>query len=280
MNMICQDTPGKNFESLVLLAPGQVLYQYILVFVAGKDINPSLYCKSDKTGSVRIMKFILSTQRQIVFVRVKADICYESFVARITNPRQRGGQNIPPKRYGLLKKNMHNFDDLVYRGTSFTLNALKEVNSKVIEELQTRGSTIAVEDLQMIQLQKAILAIGLFSLFDSILQEGLSCRSGFEEAKKILIQIGKFELHNRFEDFICAINVLKHGHGKSYNTLVSKSTSLPFRLKLPGESFFYEGDISEISTLIEVDDKFVLDSAELIELVSKEIRNEIPDYCL
>lgn len=175
---------------------------------------------------------------------------------------------------------MHSFDDLVYRGTSFTLNALEKVNFKVMEELQTSGSTIAVKNLQMIQLQKAILSIGMFSLFDSILQGGLSCRSGFEEAKKILIRIGKVELHDRFDDFICAINVLKHGHGKSYNALVSKSQSLPFRLKLPGENFFYEGDISEVSTLIEVDDKFVLNCAELIELVSKEIRREIPDYCL
>jgi hypothetical protein len=30
---------------------------------------------------------------------------------------------------------MHNFDELVYRGSVFTLNALEEVNSKVIEEL-------------------------------------------------------------------------------------------------------------------------------------------------
>jgi hypothetical protein len=175
---------------------------------------------------------------------------------------------------------MHNFDDLVYRGTSFTLRALKEVNSKVIEELQTSGSTIAVKNLQMIQLQKAILAIGMFSLFDSILQERLSCRNGFEEVKKRLIQTGKVELHNRFDDFVCAINVLKHGRGRSYNALVSKSESLPFRLKLPGEYFFDEGNVSEISTLIEVDDKFVLNCAELIELVSKEIRIEFPDYCL
>jgi len=74
---------------------------------------------------------------------------------------------------------MHNFDELVYRGAAFTLNALEEVNSKVIEVLQTSASTIAVKNLQMIQLQKAILAIGMFSLFDSILQEGLSCRNGF-----------------------------------------------------------------------------------------------------
>ncbi|MVN22484.1 hypothetical protein [Mucilaginibacter arboris] len=175
---------------------------------------------------------------------------------------------------------MHNFDELVYRGTVFTLNTLEDVNSKVIEELQVSASTIAVKNIQMIQLQKAILAIGMFSLFDSILQEGLSCRNGFEEAKNILVQKGKVELQNHFNNFICAINVLKHGRGRSYDTLVSKSESLPFKIKLPGENFFDEGDVSEISTLIEVDDKFVLNCAELIEHVSKEIRMEIPDYFL
>ena len=175
---------------------------------------------------------------------------------------------------------MHNFDELVYRGAAFTLNALEEVNSKVIEVLQTSASTIAVKNLQMIQLQKAILAIGMFSLFDSILQEGLSYRNGFEKVKKTLIQIGKVELHDRFDDFICAINILKHGQGRSYDTLVTKSGSLPFRIKLPGENFFYEGDVSEVSTLIQADDKFVLNCAELIEQVSKEMRNEFPNYCL
>jgi hypothetical protein len=169
---------------------------------------------------------------------------------------------------------MHNFDDLVYRSTSFTLNALEEANSKILDELQTRASTIAVKNLQMVQLQKAILATGMFSMFESILQEELSCRNGFEEAKNILIQKGKDELHARFVDFYYAINVLKHGKGKSYDALVAKFGSLPFRIKMPGENFFEEGDISEVSTLVEVDDQFVLNCAELIEQVSKEIRNE------
>lgn len=175
---------------------------------------------------------------------------------------------------------MHNFDELVYSGVLFTLRALEEVNSKVIEELQTSASTSSVKALQMIQLQKAILAIGMFSLFDSILQEELSCRNGFDEAKKILFQKGKIELHNRFDEFICAINVLKHGRGRSYDALVLKSRSLPFRIKLPEENFFFEGDVSEVSTLIEVDDNFVLNCAELIGQVSKEMRNESANYFL
>lgn len=173
---------------------------------------------------------------------------------------------------------MHNLDDLVYRSTAFTLNALEKANSNVIKTLNTSASTIAVKNLQMLQLQKAILAIGMFSLFDAILQEGLACRNGFEKAKKVLIQKGKVELHDRFDDFVCAINVLKHGRGRSYDVLVAKPESLPFRIKLPGESFFFEGDISEVSTLIEVDDKFVLNCAELIEQVSKVMRNEFTNY--
>ena len=173
---------------------------------------------------------------------------------------------------------MHLFDDLIYRTTVFTLNVLEETRTKVIEELQTGTSTIAVKNLQTIKLQKAIIAVGMFSLFESMLQDGLSCRNGFEEAKKILVQAGYINLKNRFEEFICAINVLKHGKGKSYNELITKSSTLPFKIKLIGEDFFDEGDVSEISTLIEVNDKFVLDCAELIENVSKEMRKERSDF--
>jgi len=175
---------------------------------------------------------------------------------------------------------MHRFSELVLRSTSFTLGSLKEVESKIIELLQTSGSTVLVKNLQMIQLQKAITAIGMFSLFESILQDGLTCKNGFDEAKSILNQSGNNDLNNRFENFIFAINVLKHGKGRSYNTLVAKSGMLSFKIKMPGEDYFDEGDVSEISTLIEVNDDFVLDCARLIEEVSEEIRKARPDFFL
>nr|WP_315166688.1 hypothetical protein [uncultured Flavobacterium sp.] len=168
---------------------------------------------------------------------------------------------------------MHRFEDLIYRSTSFTLGALEESNSKIIEALQTSGSTILVKNLQMIQLQKAIFAVGMFSMFDATLQNQLSCKNGFEGAKNVLKKKQNLELHDRFDQFICAINVLKHGEGRSYDALVSKSELLPFRIKLLGKNFFDEGDISEINTLIEVDDNFVLDCADLIDKVSNEISN-------
>lgn len=166
---------------------------------------------------------------------------------------------------------MHRFEDLIYRSTSFILGALEEINSKIVEELQTSGSTILVKNLQMIQLQKAIFAIGMFSMFDAVLQDQLSCRNGFEGAKNMLKKKQNLELHDRFDEFICAINVLKHGEGKSYDALLSKSELLPFKIKLQGENFFDEGDVSEIDTLIEVDDSFVLNCADLINKVSCEI---------
>ncbi|WP_245792600.1 hypothetical protein [Flavobacterium fryxellicola] len=126
----------------------------------------------------------------------------------------------------------------------------------------------------MIQLQKTVFAIGMFSMFDAILQDELTCRNGFESAKRILKEKKKLELHDHFDHFISAINVLKHGEGRSYDHLLSKIELLPFRIKLKDENFFDEGDVSEVNTLVEVDDNFVLNCANLIETVSHEIRNE------
>ena len=66
--------------------------------------------------------------------------------------------------------------------------------------------------------------------------------------------------------------------GRSYDTLVAKLSTLSFKIKMPGEDYFDEGDVSEISILIEVNDEFVLDCARLIEEVSEEIIKERPDF--
>ncbi len=130
----------------------------------------------------------------------------------------------------------------------------------------------------MVQLQKAILAVGMFSLFEALLQDGLSCSDGFRDAINILDSEGETDLKNRFSDQQLAINVLKHGRGRSYDALVAKGGALPFRVKLPEEAFFFEGDVSEISALIEVDDTFVLSCAEVIRDVSEAIRRARPDF--
>lgn len=130
----------------------------------------------------------------------------------------------------------------------------------------------------MIQLQKSIIAVGMFSLFEAKLQGGLSCSDGFREAADILDSEGEAVLKERFNDLRLAINVLKHGHGRSYDALVAKAGTLGFKIKLPGEESFCEGDVSEVSTLIEVDDTFVLNCAEVIHKVSEAIKRAHPKF--
>src|ERR1700753_1019315 len=97
---------------------------------------------------------------------------------------------------------MHSFADLVYRSTSFALSSLKQAEDEIIEALQTSGATRHVKNLQMIQLHRAVVAVGIFSLFESIVQDRLECRDGFVAARECLENAGEFELGNRFSLFV------------------------------------------------------------------------------
>jgi hypothetical protein len=71
-----------------------------------------------------------------------------------------------------------------------------------------------------------------------------------------------------------AINVLKHGRGRSYEHLLSKSAELEFKVKRPGESVFDEDEVSEVDTFIDVDDQFVRRCAALIQEITSFIRSK------
>lgn len=167
---------------------------------------------------------------------------------------------------------MHNFTELVDRCAKFTLAALSNAQEKTIHALHENAATTSVKTLQMVQLQKVITAIGMFSIFEAMLQDGLGGGDGLREAMNTLQQEGELALEERFGELQLAINVLKHGRGRSYEALIAKAGALPFRVKLPGEYFFCEGDVSEVSTLVEVDDAFVVRCAEVIHEVSAAMR--------
>ena len=163
---------------------------------------------------------------------------------------------------------MHEFNELVQRSTAFSLNALGAAQERAVDALQTSAATTLVKTLQMVQLQKAISAVGMFAMFDAILQDQLQCANGFRKAGELLEAQGDVALNEKFSDLQLAVNVLKHGKGRSYEALVKKAAYLSFRVKLPNEAFFNEGDVAEIATLVEVDDAFVLLCAEVIHEVS------------
>jgi hypothetical protein len=167
---------------------------------------------------------------------------------------------------------MHSFDDLLDRSISFSLHNLDALEAKIIIELQTSGATYLVKNLQMITMQRVILAVGILSIFEAYLQDQLDCTNGFEEARKLLKSAKELALEARFDQFIAAVNVLKHGRGRSYKALQSQIDSLPFRLKTADEELFSEGDVSEISTLVEIDSDFVQNCAHLIRDVTNVVQ--------
>jgi hypothetical protein len=142
---------------------------------------------------------------------------------------------------------MHSFADLVNRSTNFALVTLKQAEDEVLEALQTSGAIRHVKNLQMIQLHRAVIAVGIFSLFESIVQDRLECRDGVAAVRQCLEREGEVDLGNRFSLFVYAVNVVKHGRGRSYDTLAAMGPNLPFRIKRPGEDFFSEGDVSEVA---------------------------------
>jgi hypothetical protein len=66
---------------------------------------------------------------------------------------------------------MHSFPDLVIRSTNFALSSIKEAEDEIIGTLQTSAASRHVKNLQAIQLHRAVVAIGIFSLFESIVQD-------------------------------------------------------------------------------------------------------------
>ena len=95
---------------------------------------------------------------------------------------------------------MHPFNELIYSGTALSFSALEAASQMISESLEASAITQLVKALQMIQLQKAISAVGMFSIFDALLQRGLHCKDGLPEAMKVLAALGESALKDRFYD--------------------------------------------------------------------------------
>lgn len=173
---------------------------------------------------------------------------------------------------------MHQFTELAYRCTHFSLNAINDAYEKTAEELNETGATPPVKNLQALNLQKMIHAVGLFSIFEAHLQRGLNCQNGFKEAESILEMAGKQALKDEFHNYYLAINALKHGDGASYNKLVANINALGFTVDTPNTPVYEEGDVSGVTGLVKVDDAFIENCLGIIEKVSECIASQRPDY--
>ncbi len=154
---------------------------------------------------------------------------------------------------------MQRFIQIVSESTKSHVENFNRIEKLIYDELQTSGATRLVINLQKMQWGRAIFAIGIFSLFEAVVQNQLEIEKGsaFKELKEKLKINNKTELLVKFEEFYCAINVLKHRKGSSYTKLLEKQGSLPFQSTPAGSVFRNEGNVSESETLIYVDDEFL-----------------------
>ena len=167
---------------------------------------------------------------------------------------------------------MHSFSNLISYVVNFNKDSITQTENDIVKKLETCASTPLVLGLQTLQYQIAIVAIGMFSVFDAYLQKTLKCENGFQTARKNLLDNNQNDLVYRFDIITSAINVLKHGKGRSYEYLLSIKKDLPFKIKLPNDSHFHEGDVSEIDTLIQIDLTFLSECEEVIKETCKVLQ--------
>jgi len=142
--------------------------------------------------------------------------------------------------------------------------------------LETSGSTVYVNALRAVRLQRLIAVVGMFSVLDAVLKDWREWEEPARQAVDELQQIGEHDLAVRFQDYWDANNVLKHGRGRSYDKLLSRRGSLGFRMHSDDDPLFEEGDLAAGHCLIDVTDDFVMTAAELVRKVAEKVRpNEL-----
>lgn len=157
----------------------------------------------------------------------------------------------------------------------FTLQHTHEAERQTFKELETSGATRLVNALRVFRLQRAVLAVGMFSMFEALLQSKLKWAQPFIQLDDYLRTHDQRELAAAIVDYRLAVNVLKHGEGRSHQELLARADRLEFRVRADGDHFCEEGDVSDVGILVDVDDQFVRRCAELIEQASEAIRSEM-----
>ncbi|MCF4165855.1 hypothetical protein L2U69_09395 [Zavarzinia compransoris] len=141
---------------------------------------------------------------------------------------------------------------LLLRAAQVIANKAHAEASAIVEQMDREGGqTVFVNRLRTVTVEIEVAAVGIFSLFESRMQQHIPQGSFFGQLKQRLNAAGRNNLAERLHSYYLAVNVLKHGQGDSYNQLLN-IPNLPFEVKRPGDSFFDEGDISEPEGLVNV----------------------------
>ena len=153
---------------------------------------------------------------------------------------------------------------LIVTAMEITAASFRHDADETVNRLEDDTSSLVVNSARLAQMRMVMLAVGGFSMLEGILEQTRGWDAPFRELDQNLRAIGQAAMADEFMTYKLAINVLKHGYGDSYDRLLRRE-SLPFCVKAQGQSYFDEGDVSEIPGLVLVDDQFVLSCAQVIE---------------
>jgi len=168
--------------------------------------------------------------------------------------------------------------ELLLSCTHATMRQARERDARIMKVLGETAGSALVNSVRISRLEKIVFVVGMFSLYEAMLQENSKWeKAPFVNLKSFLIEHREADLAQRFDDYQDAINALKHGRGRSYNRLLRRVDKLDFHIKCDGEPFICEGDVSEVNVLIDVDESFVIHCAELIAQTVQFLREKIPD---
>jgi hypothetical protein len=165
--------------------------------------------------------------------------------------------------------------DLLTACADFTLLHTHAAEQETVTRLETSAATSLVNALRIFRLQRAILAVGMFSMFEALLQSKLKWDKPFNQLDDHLRKHNKPHLALAITDYRLAINVLKHGEGSSHKALLARADILEFKVRAEGDHFYEEGDVSDVAILVDVDDQFVRRCAELIQHAFEAIPEEL-----
>jgi len=164
--------------------------------------------------------------------------------------------------------------DLLTTSCTTLLPVVQAKENECLAILERIGSTSAVNAYRALQLQRIVIVVGMFALFEATLADEFGWRSPIETLKAKFRENDRSKLASRFEEYWLANNVLKHGAGPSLTRLLDIEEGLEFKVKRPGDWFFQEGDLAEGHALILVSDEFILNCSKLIEECS-QVASEI-----
>jgi hypothetical protein len=154
---------------------------------------------------------------------------------------------------------------LLSSSASYVFWQIKKEEGYLIDKVERgQASTDVTSALRAFKLMRAVSCVGMLSMLEAMVQDRLSYTKPLPDLEAKLRGLGQRDLADRLRDFRDAINVLKHGYGPSYDSLLKRKSNLPFLIKDRDQQFFDEGNVAEVRTLIDVDDGFVIRCCGLV----------------